>query len=154
MPRRVARGDQHIDPGDDLVVALAQLVARVLEVHPLRDCVALRMGSLVLSLLRVNRALWKQRVATAVVEVEMRVHDRGDVVSMDAGSASASRSGRRTRLIQPLDGRTIPADAGLEQDDASAMADRERKHRALLAAERMARGEMDVVGMNRMTSSV
>src|SRR6266542_2682449 len=79
MPGRVPRSWHDPDSREQLLFALELHIASPVEVHPLRDRVVLSSSCLALEPLHVNGDSRKQSVATAVVEMQVRVDHEHDV---------------------------------------------------------------------------
>jgi drug/metabolite transporter (DMT)-like permease len=149
MSGRVPRGRQDAHPFDDLAITFDGFVARVWEIDPLDDRVALTKGEVQLRLLNVNRHTRKCPVLAAVIEMEMAVDDRAHRVRIELGVDQRTAYVAGSRSVVRLDPFVALTDPGIDQDEAIRVTDGKSQDRPVLPGERVGRGVGHVREMER-----
>src|SRR5438874_1992489 len=149
MSDGVARRREDADALGDLAVAVDGYVRDPREVDPVADGRALRAGCLELRALRHDRDPGERAVLPAVIEVEVCVDDRTDLVGIEARRGERVADRATDRPIVLVDPVVAFADPGVDKEDARRMSDREPEDDAGLSGKRMLRWIGDVREMQR-----
>jgi hypothetical protein len=143
-------GDED-QPGRDLGLSFAVELDELhrVEADPLRDRVFGLEGGPELGRLHVRGPTCEQGIAAAVVEVQVRVRDGGDVVGRQAVHRQGVRERCDARPVVLLDLGMPGPDSRVEEQDASVVLDRESQHGAGPAGLGVAVGKRDVGEVQR-----
>ncbi len=144
---RVAGRRDDADPLRDVGLPAVELVAGFGEVVQAHDrVVLLTVGGIELDLLREDRRVREPRVPSAVVEVQVAVHDHLDVVRGHAGRGERLVQGTPHGMVELLHLLVTLGDAGVEEHEAVGVVDQIAADHDLLAGPRI-----PVVGEREMT---
>ena len=148
VARGMARRREDANAIDDLAIAVHRLVSRSGKVDPFDDRVALAQGEIELGLLGMDRHARKGAVLTAVVEVQVAVHDRAHPVGIELGADKSVADIAAARVVVLIDPRIALTDPRIHEDDAVWMTNGEGEDRTVLPRERMRRRIGDVREMD------
>src|SRR2546423_1886743 len=127
MSDGVARRRQNADALGDLAVSVDRDVRCPREVDPVADGVALPASGLELRALRHDRDAWERTVLPAVIEMEVRVDDRADLIGIEARRSECVADRATDRPVVLVDPVVALADPRVDEKDARRMSDREPK---------------------------
>src|SRR5439155_20733491 len=122
VPHGVRRRGEDAHAVGDLTIAIHRRVGDTREVHPLADRVSELAGRVELAALRDDGHARERAVLTAVVEVEMGVHDRADILWLEVGGGERVTDVATYRPVAFIDPVVPGADAGVDEDDARGVA--------------------------------
>ncbi len=149
VPRGVARRREDAYSFNDFAIALDGFVARVGEVDPFDDRVSLTQGEVELALLDVDLHAGKCAVLSAVIEVQVSVHDRSDRVGIELRTAKRLAHVAGSWLVVLLDPFVSLTHAGVDENEPVRVPDRESEYGTVLSSERVRRRIGDIGQMER-----
>lgn len=143
----MARRRHDADPGRDVGLAAVELKAGLGEVVEARDrVVLLAVRGIELDLLREDRRVREARVPTAVIQVEVAVHDDPDIPDDHAGRGERLIQGTPHGVIELFHLLVTLCDTGVEEHEPIRVVDQVAADHDLLAG-----ALIPVVGDREMT---